>query len=186
VHTANGVLPASRVVVAAGIWSADLLKPLGITLPLIAERGYHLEVVDPGVSLNHSVNDMSGKFIVSSMAGGMRAAGTAEFADKNAPPRYRRADMLAAQMRTLMPGINLAGEQRRWMGIRPSFPDNLPAVGPIASHTGLYAAFGHSHWGMSMAPGTGRLIAQAIGDSMAGKTLGNDMAAYSPDRFQRA
>lgn len=179
-HTRSGVLPASQVVMAAGIWSADLLKPLGIELPLIAERGYHLEVVNPGVTLNHSVNDMSGKFIVSSMQGGMRAAGTAEFADKDAAPRYRRADLLAEQMRRLMPGIDLSGEKRRWMGVRPTLPDNLPAIGEFGSHSGLFAAFGHSHWGMSMAPGTGRLIADAV----SGQALSIDPAAFSPERFR--
>jgi D-amino-acid dehydrogenase len=124
---------------------------------------------------------MSGKFIVSSMQGGMRAAGTAEFADKDAPPRYRRADLLAEQMRRLMPDINLSGVKRRWMGVRPSLPDNLPAIGEFASHSGLFAAFGHSHWGLSMAPGTGRLIADAV----SGKPSSIDAAAYSPERFRR-
>lgn len=39
-----------------------------------------------------------------------------------------------------------------WMGVRPSFPDNLPAIGELAGLPGLFAAFGHSHYGLGMAP----------------------------------
>ncbi|MEM9473017.1 MAG: FAD-dependent oxidoreductase, partial [Pseudomonadota bacterium] len=94
-------IAASRLVLAAGIWSADLLRSLGVKLPLISERGYHLEFSDPGVALNHSVADVQGKFVVSSMEGGLRSAGTAEFAHHSAPPRYSRADMLGPQTKRL-------------------------------------------------------------------------------------
>ncbi len=73
--TPDGTIPARRLVLAAGIWSADLLKSLGVKLPLMSERGYHLEFSDPGVALNHSVADVEGKFVVSSMEGGLRAVG---------------------------------------------------------------------------------------------------------------
>ncbi|MEO1159402.1 MAG: FAD-dependent oxidoreductase [Pseudomonadota bacterium] len=171
-------LAVPRLVLAAGIWSADLLKPLGMKLPLISERGYHLEFSDPGVSLNHSVADVLGKFVVSSMEGGLRSAGTAEFAHHSALPRYRRADMLGPQTRKLLPALNVEPNER-WMGVRPSFPDNLPAIGELPGHSGLFAAFGHSHYGLGMAPVTGRLIAGMID----GSSSNAETSAYAPDRF---
>ena len=163
---------------AAGIWSADLLKSLGVKLPLISERGYHLEFSDPGVALNHSVADVQGKFVVSSMEGGLRSAGTAEFAHHSAPPRYSRADMLGPQTKKLLPALNIE-PNARWMGVRPSFPDNLPAIGELPGLPGLFAAFGHSHYGLGMAPATGRLIAGMVtGDASNAET-----SAYAPGRF---
>lgn len=171
-------IPVQRLVLAAGIWSADLLKSLGITLPLISERGYHLEFSEPGVSLNHSVADVQGKFVVSSMEGGLRSAGTAEFAHHSAPPRYQRAEMLGPQTKRLLPGLKVDPNQQ-WMGVRPSFPDNLPAIGELPGLTGLFAAFGHSHYGLGMAPATGRLIAGMVDGSVSN----TQTSAYAPGRF---
>lgn len=176
--TPEANIQVKRLVLAAGIWSADLLESFGIKLPLISERGYHLEFSDPGVSLNHSVADVQGKFVVSSMEGGLRSAGTAEFAHHSAPPRYSRADMLGPQTKKLLPALNIEPNER-WMGVRPSFPDNLPAIGELPGHAGLFAAFGHSHYGLGMAPATGRLIAGMVDGSLS-NTETSDCA---PDRF---
>ena len=160
-HTDNGTLAAGKLVLCGGVWSAELLKPLGIKLPLIAERGYHLEFTDPGVQVNNTILDVVGKFIVSTMEDGLRSAGTSEFANVTAPPNYRRAEILKPLTKRLLPGLN-TGAARRWMGTRPSFPDNLPVIGEVPEFSNLFVAFGHSHYGLGMAPATGRIIAETI------------------------
>ena len=152
---------AKKLVLCGGIWSDKLLRPLGIKLPLMAERGYHLEFQNPGVSLNNSLLDVTQKFIVSSMEGGIRSAGTAEFAPVDAPPNYKRADILEPLTKRMLPGLNTS-DAKRWMGTRPSFPDNLPVIDRMPGFENLYGAFGHSHYGLGMAPGTGRLLAQIV------------------------
>jgi D-amino-acid dehydrogenase len=65
------------------------------------------------------------------------------------------------------------------MGIRPSTPDSLPVIGTLPTLPGLYAAFGHGHYGMGMAPATGRIIAGLVdggGDNQ-------DWSSISPGRF---
>ena len=158
------VVEAKKLVLCGGIWSDKLLRPLGIKLPLIAERGYHLEFQNPGVSLNNSLLDVTQKFIVSSMEGGIRSAGTAEFAPVDAPPNYKRADILAPLTKRMLPGLNTS-DAKRWMGTRPSFPDNLPVIDRMPGFENLFGAFGHSHYGLGMAPGTGRLLAQIVTDT---------------------
>lgn len=158
------LMPVNKLVLCGGIWSDKLLRNLGIKLPLMAERGYHLEFQDPGVSLNNSLLDVSQKFIVSSMEGGIRSAGTAEFAHVDAPPDYRRADMLEPLTKRMLPGLNTS-KPKRWMGARPSFPDNLPVIDRMPGFENLFGAFGHSHYGLGMAPGTGRLLAQIVTDT---------------------
>ncbi len=158
------VVQANRLVLCGGIWSDKLLRTLGIKLPLMAERGYHLEFQNPGVSLNNSLLDVSQKFIVSSMEGGIRSAGTAEFAHVDAPPDYKRADILEPLTKKMLPGLNTS-DAKRWMGTRPSFPDNLPVIDRMPGFQNLFGAFGHSHYGLGMAPGTGRLLAQIVTDT---------------------
>ena len=176
--TDGGELDAPQVVVAAGAWSARLLEPLGIRVPLEPERGYHLLFRDPGVRLNNSVLEVERKFVASSMAMGLRSAGTAELAGLDAAPDYRRARVFERLTKRLLPGLNTA-DSEEWMGIRPSMPDSLPCLGAVPGQAGLFAAFGHGHYGLGMAPMTGRLIAELV----AGATPNLDLAPYAVDRF---
>ena len=173
-----GLVHGDKLVLAAGAWSAQLLVPLGIKVPLEAERGYHLIFREPGVKLNNSIMEHDGKFVASSMADGVRTAGTAEFAGVNAAPDYRRARVLAPLTKQLLPGLNTT-DTVEWMGRRPSFPDSLPCLGELPGYPGLIAAFGHSHYGFGMAPQTGRVIAEIV----TGAAPNIDMTPYRIDRF---
>ncbi len=178
VETDGGAMPAKRVVVAMGAWSGKLLEPLGVKVPLEAERGYHMVFGDPGVTLNNCIMNVDAKFVVSSMTAGVRCAGTAEFAGLDAAPDYRRARVFERLAKRMFPDIN-TNDTVEWMGTRPSTPDSVPCLGEIPGCPGLYAAFGHGHTGMTMAPKTGEVIAALI----AGETLDVDMTPYRIDRF---
>ena len=174
----RGDLHSAQVVAAAGAWSMKLLGPLGVQVPLEAERGYHLVFRNPGVSLSHSVMEVENKFVTSSMEMGLRSAGTAEFAGLDAPPNYARARMLARQTKRMLPDLN-TDDTEEWMGVRPSLPDSLPCIDEVPGRPGLFTAFGHSHYGLGMAPMTGRIIADLVT-----KTQPNfDVAPYSSTRF---
>ena len=177
-RTDRGEHAARLIVLAAGAWSARLLAPLGIHVPLEAERGYHMVMQNPGVELNNSVMDVTGKFVASSMDAGVRLAGTAEFAGLDAPPDYRRAEVFKTHARRLFPDIN-TDQTEVWMGTRPSFPDSLPCIGPVPGQRNLFAAFGHSHFGFGMAPATGRIV----GGLVSGQRPNVDLAPYAMERF---
>ena len=172
------VLTARKVVVAMGAWSAELLKPLGISVPLASERGYHLEFPEAGIELNNSVLDSDAKFVASSMEGGLRVAGQAEFASVDAPRDDRKQKRMQAKAKAAFPDLQ-TGNPRFWMGRRPSFPDSLPMIGGFQGHDGLFAGFGHSHYGLMMAPRTGELLADMLTD----RTPNMDCSAYSTGRF---
>lgn len=174
----RGELDTPRVVLAAGAWSGRLLAPLGLRVPLEAERGYHLIFRDPGVALRHSVMEVEAKFVASSMEMGLRAAGTAEFAGLDAAPNYRRARIFKRLAKRLLPGLNTA-DTEEWVGARPSMPDSLPCIGEIPGRPGLFVAFGHSHYGLGMAPQTGRIVA----DLVTGAPPNLNLAPYAIERF---
>ncbi|WP_281856779.1 NAD(P)/FAD-dependent oxidoreductase [Litoreibacter halocynthiae] len=176
--TTTGMIRAHKLILAAGVWSADLLKPLGLNMPLAAERGYHVAFANPEVTLNNSVMDVDAKIVASSMLDGIRVAGSSEFAAIDAPADPRKEKLLAKQARTMLPDLNTSA-MTSWMGRRPSFPDSLPALGQIKNQPGLFAAFGHSHYGLMMAPKTGELIA----DLVAGVAPNTDLTPFEPLRF---
>lgn len=176
--TASGRHHTPKLVLAMGAWSAQLLKPLGIRIPLEAERGYHVSFADPGVQLTHSVMDMDMKFVASSMEEGLRVAGTAEFAGLDAPINQKRIEGLVKLGKNLLPGLSCETIST-WSGQRPSLPDSLPCIGEIEGFAGLITAFGHSHYGLMMAPKTGRIVA----DIASGVPANIDLTPYSPNRF---
>ena len=180
VETSEGRREAETVVVAAGAWSLKLVRPLGLKLPLIAERGYHVTYANPGITLNHVVSEVELQFAVTPMEMGLRVAGTEELGLADDTPDWRRADILARQARRMFPNANLS-QSTRWMGPRPGTPDSLPAMGPLPGHPNIFIAAGHGHLGLTGAPNTGRIIAALA----SGERLNMPLAAYAPDRFAR-
>lgn len=172
-------LRADRVVVAAGAWTAALLRPLGLQLPLVAERGYHLTVADPGVELRHVVTELAAHVAVTPMEMGLRIAGTEEIGRADDPPTWRRAERLRQPLQRLLPQARL-GTATRWMGPRPGTPDSLPAIGALPGCPQVLVAAGHGHLGLTGAPHTGVLVAALAG----GQDAGLDLGPYAPDRFQ--
>ena len=175
----NGQYAAPKFVLAAGVWSASLLRPFGIKLPLEAERGYHLLCRDPGIHIKNSIMDVERMCVASQMEAGVRIAGTAEFAGIEAEADNRRAFIFKKALKSLFPAINTE-QAEPWMGRRPTFPDSLPCIGPVEGLEGLYSAFGHSHWGLSQAPTTGRIIS----DCITNRRPDIDLTPYNTDRFQ--
>jgi D-amino-acid dehydrogenase len=178
VSTDSGDIDAPRLIIAAGAWSHRLAKPFGVDIPLQGERGYHMEFRNPGVSINNSVQDWDRSFVASSMEGGVRCAGTSEFNSLEAPPDWRRARLMKHLGKELFPKLNV-DEGSEWMGHRPSLPDTIPVIGPIADHPDVILAFGHSHLGLTGAPMTGR-IAAAIATA---EPMNADLAPFAPARF---
>ncbi|MCU9837343.1 FAD-binding oxidoreductase [Ruegeria sp. WL0004] len=178
VGTDQGEMTVPRLVLAMGVWSAELLRPLGIRIPLEAERGYHVCFTRPGITLNHSVMDADMKFVASTMEDGLRVAGTAEFAGLDAPVNEKRLKGLVELAKRLSPDLN-STDYTTWSGQRPSLPDSLPCIGEIEGFPGLIAAFGHSHYGLMMAPKTGELVA----DIATGRKANTDLSPFRVLRF---
>ena len=172
------VYKSERIVICLGVWSAQILADMPFTIPLMSERGYHVEFSAPGIELNNSVMDVDAKFIASSMEGGLRVAGHAEFAPPDAPPSRRRQRRLVHLAKAAFPELQ-DNQVSFWMGRRPSFPDSLPMIDAPGASPGLYLNFGHSHFGLMMSPASGELTAQLI----CGDRPNINRQAYSALRF---
>jgi len=178
VRTATARVPADAVVIAAGAWSRVLTRMLGVDLPLETERGYHVTLAEPGVRLSNTVMETDGKFLATPMETGLRLAGTVELASLDAPPDYRRADIILELGRRMFPKLAPVSVSR-WMGRRPSLPDGLPVIGPAPGYRNVWLAFGHAHTGMIGAPNTGRIIAGMVCE----QPLNVDASAFRAERF---
>ncbi len=176
--TDRGSYEVPKLVLAMGVWSAELLKPLGIRIPLQSERGYHVNFPAPGITLNNSVMDVDNKFVASTMEQGLRVAGTAEFAGLDSPVNEKRLAALIRVAGRLSPNLR-TDKHSTWSGQRPSLPDSLPCIGEIDGFPDLITAFGHSHYGLMMAAKTGRIVSEIA----TGARPNVDLSPYSPTRF---
>jgi glycine/D-amino acid oxidase-like deaminating enzyme len=177
VVAADGETVVDEVVVAAGIWSPKLVKPFGVRPMLAAERGYHLMLTQPEITLRRPVGAGDDKFIITPMAQGIRLAGTAEFADVDAPPDYRRSDILLGMAQRLFPELDGQASATKWMGARPSTPDALPIVGRTPKNKRIICAYGHAHLGLTL----GAVTAEMVSDLVGGRA--KSFEALRPERF---
>ncbi|MGI4982819.1 MAG: NAD(P)/FAD-dependent oxidoreductase [Janthinobacterium lividum] len=162
IDTEAGLRRADQVVLAAGAWSARLLAPLGVRVPLESQRGYHVQVSDPGLHLQRQVVLVDRKVFITQMESGLRVAGTVEFGGLARQADARRAALLFEHARRGLPALRPDAPHETWMGHRPCLPDSLPVIGPAPRHPGLWCAFGHGHLGLTGSASTARLVTSAL------------------------
>ena len=162
----GGVLTTDSAVIATGVRSAQLASRLGDSVPLEAERGYHVMLPDPGVRPRIKISNRDQMFGLTPMEHGVRISGTVEFAHPDAPMDKRRAEALLVHAKRMYPGLNATGAQF-WMGSRPSTPDSLPVIDRARKVRNVVYAFGHGHTGLTGAPMIGELVSALLRGSKA-------------------
>ena len=179
VVTDNDTYYSDKLVIAAGPWSNDLIKPLGYDLPLFPMRGYHQHFkVTEKNTINHSMFDMDKGFVMGPMQQGIRITTGAEMTTMDAPKNFGQLNTVLKLARKILP-LEDAVESEAWAGSRPCMPDMKPVIGPAPQHDKLWFAFGHSHQGFTLGPMTGRLVEEMIHD----KPLLVDIKPFSAERF---
>lgn len=171
-------IAASKVVLAAGAFTGRLSAMLGEPIPLETERGYHTQIMAPGITMRHSIIWPARAFMVTPTAGGIRVGGTVEMAGLDAPPNYRRAKVLVKRAKEALPALHVE-QVSEWMGHRPALPDTVPVMGPSANYDNLWYSTGHGHLGLTYGATSARLMA----DLVTGRQPPVDMKPYRVDRF---
>jgi len=179
VNTSQGELDAHSAVIALGPWTPDVLEPLGIKLPLAVKRGYHWHFQPRGnAGLNRPVVDVELGYCVAPMEQGLRITTGAEFARRDALPTPLQFNRLLPKANELFP-LGQPLELSPWVGSRPCFADSRPVIGRAPGQTNLWLAYGHAHWGLTLGPATGRLVAEMI----TGAQPFCDPKPYGAERF---
>jgi D-amino-acid dehydrogenase len=166
VRTQTETLKADAIVVALGSYSPQMLKPLGIRIPVYPVKGYSLTlpIDDEAAAPVSTVMDETYKIAITRLGSRIRVGGTAEIAgyDLSLERPSRRA-ALEHSVTDLFGGGGKIAEGTFWCGLRPMTPDGPPIIGatPVA---GLYLNTGHGTLGWTMACGSGRVLADIISD----------------------
>ncbi|WP_326761499.1 FAD-dependent oxidoreductase [Streptomyces phaeochromogenes] len=182
-RTAQGEIPCSAVVVAAGMRSPGLLRDLGSPLPLQAGKGYSFSVdLDPAP--RHTLYFGERRAVASPIGGTTRIGGTMELSGNNNRLDWRRIVAVALASRHYLgrwfddPDDLVSLIRDPWVGGRPFLPDGLPVIDRVPGHENAFAATGHGMLGVTLGPVTGRRLAEYI-------RTGRRPEALAPFRFDR-
>lgn len=122
--------------------------------------------------------DMAAGISIARLGERLRVAGRARWGQAPAQPDKRALDALYRGLDQCFPGAARTARAQAWAGRQASFPDGLPAVGPLA--TGVWANLGHGSQAWAWAPATARLCA----DLVAGHGTALDPAPLDPARLR--
>jgi D-amino-acid dehydrogenase len=178
--TSSGPVAAERVVVAAGLPTAPLLRRLGVRVPLMGARGYSVTVAGRGTPPHHALYLAEAKLGLSPFDGGVRVAGVFELGARNADVAPGAGERLLAAARPYLAGWqpDADGPVEPWAGLRPATPDGLPLIGALPGLEGVYLATGHGMLGVTLAPATAELLAPLVLEGRAAPEL----APFDPAR----
>jgi D-amino-acid dehydrogenase len=184
VRTTRGDFSPREVVVAAGAWSAQCVRGLGVRLKLQPAKGYTVTVRTPAGAPRLPVLLSEGKVAVAPFGETIRFGGTLELsglsaAGLNTGISRRRVAGIERTVRSYLPQLGPAETVATWSGLRSCSPDGLPLTGRVPRYRNLSVCCGHSHVGLGLAPCTGLLMAQLI----SGAKPGIDPAPLRVDRF---
>ena len=172
-ETATGRELADRVVVAAGLPTARLLRRVGVRVPLVGARGYSVTLAGRGTPPRHALYLAEAKLGLSPFAGGVRIAGVFELGARTTDAPRDAGTRLIAAARPYLGGWSPDADAplEAWAGLRPATPDGLPLIGALPGLEGAYLATGHGMLGVTLAPATAALLAPLVLEGRAAPEL---------------
>ena len=179
VHTATKSIPTQCVVNAAGAWSGQIGKMVGLDVPVTPRKGHLVVTVPVSDDLfNHKL--MLAASYMDSLKEGLDVAVAANLQqmrngnlllgssrqfvgfDRSVEPKV--IGLMISRCLRFFPSLAGIHAIRTWSGLRPYTPDLLPIIGPVEEVEGFYMASGHEGIGITEGPITGKLITQLLTD----------------------
>ena len=166
VKTTKGVFEAGQVLIAAGVWSRQITKSLGVDLP-ISLRINQMMVTDQSPPLlHHLITHANGNLTLKQLpvgtimvGGGWQGKG--DLITNTKEPTYESMIGNADMAIRVVPALRKILVIRSWAAFDGRTADKIPIIGDVSGNPGAYlatACFG----GFQIGPLVGRLIAEKI------------------------
>ncbi|OZI32313.1 D-amino acid dehydrogenase small subunit [Bordetella genomosp. 10] len=175
--TDRGDIDADAFVVASGVGSRALLRPLGEDVPLYPLKGYSLSVPlaheDEAPAI--SVTDYERRIVYARMGKTLRIAAMVDIGSADAAIDPQRVALLKSQVAEIFPRLDLDAAAA-WAGLRPATPGSKPIIGPCRSAPNLWLNLGQGALGFTLACGSAALLTA----QMAGVPTPIDASPFLP------
>ena len=169
----------SQVVLAAGAWSPLVARSLHLDIPVQPARGYSLTMPATRAMPRHALLLGERRVAVTPMGELLRFTGRLEVGNMSTTPDPKWIVAIERAVREYIQLDEKLDVQETWAGLRPTTPDGVPLIGYSSRYANLVLATGHAMLGLSLGPGTGRLVADLINEVPPAF----DLEAFRPDRF---
>ena len=182
VETTRGVFRPRQLVLAAGSWSPELARGLGVKAPIQPAKGYSVTVESPPGTPDLPLMLTEARVAMTPMGRDrVRFAGTLELAGMDLSINQRRVDAIMRGVPRYIPHWDPSSFRVHevWRGLRPCTPDGMALLGRPRRWRNVVVAAGHAMIGLSLGPVTGRIVSRLV----AGEEPGHDLVLLDPDRF---
>jgi D-amino-acid dehydrogenase len=172
------------IVVCAGVDSAELLRPLGLDIPLAPVYGYSISapIREPLNAPRGALMDERFKVAISRLGNRVRVAGSAEIGGSLARKRPDAIQTLYKVLHDWFPGAasltNTGAAVQEWKGARPMLPDGPPLIG-ASGIPRVWLNLGHGSSGWALSCGS----AKAVVDLIAGHAPEVDIEGLGVERL---
>lgn len=178
-QTSRGLMKADRYVFATGAWSREFEAALGCDIPVEPGKGYSVTMTQPEIMPGHPMLMPEKHIGISPFNSSYRIASMMEFAGFDDSIPRSRIEQLKNSARPYLKTPEGPVEEDTWYGWRPMTWDSLPIIGRVPRLSNALLATGHNMLGLSLAPMTGK----AIADLVAERPSDLPLDAMSPARF---
>ncbi len=179
IDNSSGLLRADAFVVATGAWTPRLKLDLGCHIPIQPGKGYSITMPRPARCPKIPLIFEEHRVAVTPMRSGYRLGSIMEFAGYDTTLDPRRLDLRRLGASHYLHEPTTAPVVEQWYGWRPMTYDGKPIIDRSRELENVYIAAGHNMLGLSMAPATGKLVAELL----AGRMPHIDPAPYAATRF---
>lgn len=167
VLTKEAKIDTDEVVLAAGVWMLDLCKKLNINLLMQGGKGYSFTYSDVKNNLQYPAILVDHRCAMTPLGNDLRMGGTMEISGMNSPKLPKRIEAIYDAANLYYNNLDLPKpklEDANY-GYRPMSPDGLPYIGKVAKYKNVTLAGGHAMLGLSLAAGTGKIVADLVNHS---------------------
>jgi D-amino-acid dehydrogenase len=178
-QTVDGEFGGTAFVVAAGAWTPLLKAEVGCRLPIQPGKGYSLTMPRPAICPRIPIIFPETRVAVTPFQSGYRLGSTMEFAGYDDSILPERLELLKDGAVDYLHKPYCEPILEKWFGWRPMTYDSLPIIDRSPRFDNVLVAAGHNMLGLSMAPATGKLVAEML----HGTTPHLDPAPYRASRF---
>ena len=181
VKTTRGDISVEEVILAGGAWSAEMAHELKIEVLMAPAKGYSVTYKRPPGFPSIPLTMAEAKVVLTPMSDMVRFAGTLELAGFDMSINKRRVHAILKAVSAYFPDIDTDALEliEIWRGLRPCSPDGLPYLGRPRRYDNVIISTGHGMKGISLAPITGKIVAQLASD----QTPAIDISALRIERF---
>jgi len=166
---------AEQYVMATGAWSADLLAPLGLQVPIEPVKGQML-LYQAAPELLTTMVLTRGRYLIPRRDGHILIGSTLEYRGFDKTSDREALQTLHQSAVEMLPALADVPVKAQWAGLRPGAPAGIPFIGTLPQYVNLHINAGHFRNGLVLAPAAAGLLA----DLLLGQTPRLDPRPYEP------